>query len=185
MSSKHPPVVFDYETAETALCIHEWMLENRDTPLLKPLFENCGSVAMRLFSLTLAPIVNQAYADFQTFTFLDYSGSYDWDFVPAFCSTLPWSTFEMAIFNNQTPSLAEDVIKACLVKARPAMDQFVTILDPFDDWKNSVKNLSIATFAINILDETGTSETDLPDWNTWSPSEYVEHFGEKYHLATL
>lgn len=76
---------------EAALCAWEWMLEQRDDPLLIGYFEEIGTSGMRHVSMQAGQIALQTYDLMQGEKNYEFSGAYDWEFIPDVLRLLTWS----------------------------------------------------------------------------------------------
>lgn len=76
---------------EAALCIWEWMLENRDgIPAMNKTWDKQGTVAMRHAAIALAPAACTIW-DMMTENERETCVPYDWEFIPAFVAQVDWA----------------------------------------------------------------------------------------------
>jgi len=81
-----PPVVASSVDPMDYMCIWEWYLDGKNTARLDLIETGEGVVSKRQWVVDeLTPILNQAYSEACEHGFDD---SYDWEFIPRFCSAM-------------------------------------------------------------------------------------------------
>ncbi|MDQ0422316.1 hypothetical protein J2045_003364 [Peteryoungia aggregata LMG 23059] len=86
---------FDYAQVEGALCVFEHIIESRDEEPYKELLEGFGWSAMRMVAVQAGDICDRAFKHMESLGY-EFTGAYDWEFVPDVCRHLDWN----ALFND-------------------------------------------------------------------------------------
>lgn len=155
---------------EAALCSWEWILEKADDPRIDPHFDGLGSPGMRMVSVQAGQIVLTVY-DLMEARGLEFTFSYDFDFVPAVLDQLDW---EKLTENNQYGDGTYRPDPAPLLE-----HMLKTMPDRFSDrWMTDATSEAKKQWSFpGMLDEF----EDRID-RTETPAEWVKRIGEKYDL---
>jgi hypothetical protein len=88
--TKAPEPKFTDLQMEAALCAWEYMLEQRDSAALAPLFEGHGTAGMRMVAIGAGEAAMAVYDHMEALG-LEFTEAYDYTFVPSVLERLNWT----------------------------------------------------------------------------------------------
>ena len=162
----------DYNTdIEASLCVWEWLLSSERDELYESVADGIGSPGMRMVSVQAGQIVLSVH-DLMEARGLEFTYSYDFDFVPAVLEQLDWPTL---VENNQYGD------RTYRPDPAPMLDHMLkTMPNHFSDrWLYDAKREARKQW--NYEDLVSDHEDKID--RTETPAEWVKRIGEKYDLT--
>ena len=195
----HEKTNFTYAQVEGALCVFDWMIDQRvytgseisDAELLEHaeditktitnLWDNNGSPGMRLIAAQAGALCDAAYQYMKSIG-LDFDTCYDFEFVPAICEVIDWAALEADAQYNSAPYRPK--IKDLFEAARPRLEPHLynVKLDGFQS-KARYWAQKLWGYADLVSDHPEKVESAARDGE--DPKEFTQWLGEKYGLIPL
>lgn len=130
MTAKPEPKFSDLDM-EAALCAWEYMIEQRDSPAFKHLFDSHGTGAMRHAAIHAGAIALSVYSHMEA-RHITFDDAYDYTFVPAVIDRLDWiMLIEHRLYAGQP---YEPDPKAIFDQILDAMPAEFHEKDPAEEW---------------------------------------------------
>lgn len=178
MTANPGPKFTDLEM-EAALCAWEHLIEQRETPTFKPMFDALGSSGMRLAAIHAGAIALAVYEHMEARN-ISFSLAYDFSFVPAVLDRLDWTKLiEHRLYAGQP---YEPDHKAIFDQIREAMPTDFHEEDPAEEWTRRSRAAAQRLWSYPDLISDHPDAADRARADGESPEAFAKALGEDLDL---